>query len=269
MPNIGRSLTSGQRSNSLPKRAESLRISSEARANLGRDIGRVFISKIAPAEARAIEATTQSSLELVPEELVINFVMELHFLRLHKSTEQARAAVRRRFFQVSVAALHIFAKQLRCPRGVAEILNRRVDVVRQIALRLAEVLDLRRVAVETRLEDGMQHHIRIGIRSHSAHFYAHALLVADRNADHRAAIHCRRLELIRSFEVRIEAAVRVDARIHQQAKIIAMRQNAVHEVPAKLGELFLSLRIPENVLTLFTIDTFVCMPLPFTPTTGF
>src|SRR5271155_796468 len=165
MPNIGRSLTSGQRSNSLPKRAESLRISSEARANLGRDIGRVFISKIAPAEARAIETSMQSFLELVPEKLVINFVVELHFLRLHKSTEQARAAVRRRFLQVSISALHIFAEQLCRPRGVAEILNRRVDVVRQIALRLAEVLDLRCVAVEAGLEDRMQHHVGVRIRS--------------------------------------------------------------------------------------------------------
>src|SRR5579862_3870545 len=146
MPNIGRSLTSGQRSNSSPKSAESLRISSEARANFGRDIGRVFISKIAPAEARAIEATTQSFLELVPEELVIHLVVELHFLCLYECPQQARAAVRRPFLQVGVAALHVFAEQLRRPRGVAEILNRRVDVVGQKTLRLTQVFNVRCVA---------------------------------------------------------------------------------------------------------------------------
>ena len=56
-----------------------------------------------------------------------------------------------------------------------------------------------------------------------AHFDARAALVADRDADHRAAIDGRRLELVGRFEVRVETAVGVDAGVEQQAEIVAVR----------------------------------------------
>ena len=75
------------------------------------------------------------------------------------------------------------------------------------------------------------HHVRIRVRRDGAHFDAHAALVADRDADHGAAIDGRRLDLIRRLEMRIEPAIGVDAGIEQQAEVVAVRENAVDERP--------------------------------------
>src|SRR5262249_5542394 len=160
---IGRSFTSGQRCNSSANSADSLRISSELRENLGRDRGRLFIgdsmcNKIAPAVAGAIVATTRTLLDLVPQELIIDLVMKRHFMSLHKGSQQTRATVRRSFLQISIASLHIFAEQLCRPRRIPEVVNRRIDVVRQVSLRLPQVLDRCRITIETRLENGMERH---------------------------------------------------------------------------------------------------------------
>src|SRR6266849_2509146 len=46
----------------------------------------------------------------------------------------------------------------------------------------------------------------------------------------------------------VEPAVGVHAGVEDQANVIAMRENSVHELPAQLAELFLALRIPEKIL---------------------
>ena len=89
-----------------------------------------------------------ASLELVPEVLVVNVVVVLHLRRFHERSQQARTAIGRSLLQVGVAALHILAQQLGRPVSVAEVLQRVVDVVRQIAFGLAQVLDLRGLALK-------------------------------------------------------------------------------------------------------------------------
>ena len=58
----------------------------------------------------------------------------------------------------------------------------------------------------------------------------------------------RSLDLVRSFEVRIKAAICIHAGIEQQANVVAMRQDAVEESPAHLAELLFALRVPEKIL---------------------
>ncbi len=48
-------------------------------------------------------------LELVPEELVVDLVVVLHFGRLHKRAKRACAAIRRGLLQVRIASLHVRA----------------------------------------------------------------------------------------------------------------------------------------------------------------
>jgi hypothetical protein len=49
-------------------------------------------------------------LELIPQILVVNLVMELHFLGLHNGSEQTGAAVRRSFFEIGIAGFHVLAE---------------------------------------------------------------------------------------------------------------------------------------------------------------
>ena len=79
----------------------------------------------------------------------------LHFGRLYKRAERTRAAVRGSLLEVCVTALNISAQQLRGPFRFLEIFQRRVDVVWQVAFCLAQVLDLRGVAIQAGLEDGV------------------------------------------------------------------------------------------------------------------
>src|SRR5262249_34330050 len=75
----------------------------------------------------------------------------------------------------------------------------------------------------------------------------HAAMVADGDADHGAAIHGRCHDLVRRFKVRVQTPIGVDAGVQRQADIVAVGQNAIHERPAQLGELFLSFGIPKQV----------------------
>jgi hypothetical protein len=84
-----------------------------------------------------------------------------------------------------------------------------------------------------------------------AHLDAHAAFVADGDADHGAAVDRRRFELVRRFEMRIEAAIGVDAGIQHQAEVVSVGENAVEEFIAELAELFFALGIPEQILVFF------------------
>ena len=53
-------------------------------------------------------------LEKVPEELVVNLVVELHFGRFHEGAELARAAIGGSLFQIRVAGFYILAMTLLC-----------------------------------------------------------------------------------------------------------------------------------------------------------
>ena len=73
----------------------------------------------APAEirARAFFAfrSRSGALELVPEELIVNLVVELNLWPLHDRAQQPGAAVGGSLLQVAVAALHVVAEQRRHP----------------------------------------------------------------------------------------------------------------------------------------------------------
>ncbi len=118
--------------------------------------------------------------------------------------------------------------------------------------------------LEYRIED----QVRVGVGADGTDFHPHTLLVADGDAHHRAAIDSGSHELIGGFEVRIEAAIGVDARIQQHADVIAVGQNAIDKFPAQLAELLFALSSQKRFLPFSLMETLVCMPLPFTPTTG-
>src|SRR5581483_3330103 len=106
-------------------------------------------------------------------------------------------------------------------------------------------------AVDAGLEHCQHDHIRVRVGSHGTNLDAHALFVADRNADHGAAINSRRLDLVWRLEVRIETAISVHAGIQQQANIVPVSENAVHERPSELAELLFAFGIPEKVFAVF------------------
>src|ERR1700687_1192032 len=103
-----------------------------------------------PSTARI---TTRLQLELVPKVLVVYIVVVLHFGRFHERAQQAGTAIGRCLLQIGVAALHVLAQQLRSPVCLAKVVERLVDIIRQVAFGLAQVLDLRRAAIESSLED--------------------------------------------------------------------------------------------------------------------
>src|SRR5882724_13714148 len=106
----------------------------------------------APIEDALIQRQA-GKLELSPQQLVIDIVVELYLARLYNRTEQASATICRSLFQVGVAPLHILTQQLCRPLCFAEVFERCVDVIRQITLRLSQVIDLRRLSVKSALED--------------------------------------------------------------------------------------------------------------------
>src|SRR5215471_2731182 len=61
-------------------------------------------------------------LKQVPEELVVHFVVILHFRRFDKGTQAARATVRRRSLQIRVPRFHVRTQQCADPLGLFEIL---------------------------------------------------------------------------------------------------------------------------------------------------
>src|SRR6267378_1429934 len=73
-------------------------------------------------------------LEEVPEELVVYFVVILDFRHFDECAEGPRAAVGSGALQIGVPSLHVPAEQLRGPVSLLEIFERRIDVVREVAL---------------------------------------------------------------------------------------------------------------------------------------
>src|SRR5271166_419278 len=203
---------------------------------------------ILPAKAESMARVNGGGLEHVPEELVVDLVVILDFRWFDEGAEVAGAAVRGSFLQVGVAALDVLAEQLGSPLCLLEVLEGGIDVVRQVAFGLAQILDFGGVAINAGFEDGIQSEIRVGIGRHGTNFDAHALFVADGNADHRTAIHRRSLDLVGGLKVRVEAAESIHAGIQNQADVIAVGQDAIHEGPAELAELLFALGIPEEVL---------------------
>src|SRR4029077_7027140 len=133
------------------------------------------------------------------------------------SAKGTRTAIRGGTLQFRVAAFDVGTQELGGPFGLLEVFNSGVDVVRQKALRRTEILDLGSLAVQSRLEDRVHHHVRIRVRSDGAHFGAHAALVANGDPHHRAAVDGRSIELIGRFEVRVEAAIGIYAGVEKQA----------------------------------------------------
>src|SRR6267378_3183621 len=202
----------------------------------------------APESAGAFCTTfAEIFLELVPQELVVHLVVELDLGDFHYGPQRARTAVRRAAFQIRVAGLDVSSEERRGPLRLLEVFQRRVNVVREVPLRRAQILDLGDLAVEAGLEDGIHDHVGVRVGSNGAHLRAHALLVAYGDTHHGAAVDRRSIELIGRLEVRVQPAVGVDAGIDQQADIVAMAENAIHELPTELAELLLALGIPEEV----------------------
>src|SRR4029077_9177938 len=94
----------------------------------------------APVKPNGESNDLRPSLEEVPEELVVHFVVVLHFRRFYKRAKRPWATVGGSAFQIGIAALHVRAEQLGGPVGFLEIINRGVDVVRQIPFGLTQVL---------------------------------------------------------------------------------------------------------------------------------
>src|SRR5690242_4570321 len=96
-------------------------------------------------------------LKLVPEILIVNFMVELHLWAFYHCAQQTSAAVGRRLFQICITPFHILAEQLRRPLGRPEILDRSVDVIRKIPLSLAQIFQVGGVAFDASLEDAEHH----------------------------------------------------------------------------------------------------------------
>src|ERR1700736_1055524 len=67
-------------------------------------------------------SATPSLLENIPEQLVVNIVVELNLARLHDGSQQTWATIGRGLLQVGIPGFHILAQDLRRPRGVTEVL---------------------------------------------------------------------------------------------------------------------------------------------------
>src|ERR1035441_7300638 len=186
-------------------------------------------------------------LEHIPERLVVDLVVELHFAALDDGAQFARAAVGRGQLQFGIAALYVFAQNRFDPGGRLEVRDGLLDVVGQIASAGAQVLRLGDLAVEAGLEDAVEREIGVGVRGHGADFRAHGAVVADGNADHGAAIDGRGANLVGSLEVRVQTPVGVYAGVEDQAQVQRAGQDAVEEVPAEGVQLLFALLIPEQI----------------------
>src|SRR5260370_1742179 len=107
-----------------------------------------------------------NGLEQVPQKLVIHFVVMLQFGRLHIRAESTRTAISRSAFQVDVAAFHVRPEELGGPLGFFKIFYGHVDVVREVPLGRAQILDFRGFAFEPRFENGVDDEVRIGVWRH-------------------------------------------------------------------------------------------------------
>src|ERR1017187_4492236 len=189
----------------------------------------------------------QFALEHIPERLVIDRVVELHFRAFYAGSQFARRPVGGGLLQVGIAALHIGAKNLCDPLRCLEIVDRRLDVVRQELAAATEAFGFRDLPVDTGLEDAVERQVGVGVRGHGANFSAHGAVIADGHADHGATIDGRGANLVGGLEMRIEPPVGVDAGIEDKAKVQRVGENAVEETPAKFGELLLAFLVPEEI----------------------
>src|SRR5271166_1407054 len=156
-------------------------------------------------------------LEQVPQRLVVDLVVILHLGAFDEGSQCARAAVSGGLFQFGIAALHVSAENLRDPGRVLEILNGRLNVVRQVASASAQIFGTGDFAVEAGFEDAVEREVRVGVRGHGANFSAHGAVVADGNTHHGAAINGGGANLIGRFEMRVKTAIGVHAGVEDQA----------------------------------------------------
>jgi len=80
-------------------------------------------------------------------------------------------------------------------------------------------------SIDSRLENAVENQIRIGIGATDRTSTRMLLSFSDRNTDHRSAINRRADNLVRSLEVRVEAAERINARIQRKANVVAVTQD--------------------------------------------
>jgi len=183
-----------------------------------------------------LDPWTPGPLELTPEVLIRDFVVELHLRGLDACAEGLRAAVRLRLFDVHVALVHFGTEQFRHELAAFEETDAVIDVVGQElgarAPRFGVLVSQR--PFQSRAEQRVERQVRVGVRCNRPHLDTRRLLVAQRDAHHRAAVHRRRLDLVRRLVVRVEPAIGVDARIERQADLLATREDAVDEAPPGL-----------------------------------
>jgi hypothetical protein len=82
-----------------------------------------FISseKNALAEYQGVLWWNGFVLEQIPEELVVDLMVELHLWRFDEGPQRARAAIRGGLLQIGVTPLNIFAEKRRCPICFSEV----------------------------------------------------------------------------------------------------------------------------------------------------
>src|ERR1700729_3473249 len=102
--------------------------------------GDVFRQSLGPA--------VPPTLKHIPKVLVIDVVVVLHLRRFHKRAQQPWAPIRGRLLQIRVSLFDVASQQRIGPLRSMEVLQCGVDVIRQEPLRLANILDLRRLPVE-------------------------------------------------------------------------------------------------------------------------
>ena len=112
---------------------------------------------------------------------------------------------------------------------------------------IAKVVNLRDFAVDAGFEDGVHREVGVGVGGYGANLGAHRARVADGHADHGATVDGRCADLIGRFEVRIEAAIGIDAGVEDEAEIERVAEDAIKELPAEFGELLLALFVPEEI----------------------
>src|SRR4026209_809252 len=190
--------------------------------------------------------------ELIPEVLVRDLVVELDLLALDARPERLGAALGGGELQLRVLLVYLGAEQLLGVLARLEEPDRVVDVVRQEAraVLLVLVVEVAERALEPGLEDREDRQVGVDVGRDRADLDAGRALVADRDADHRAAVLGRDLDLVRRLEVRVEAAVRVDARVEDQADVVGVRQDPVQEAPGEARQAVLALLVVEGVLAL-------------------
>src|SRR4051794_26774021 len=93
------------------------------------------------------------TLEHVPKELVVNFMVILDFRYFDERSQATRATIGCGLLEVGIPSLYVFTEQAGIPGGVSEVLERGVNIVRQVTFRTTQVVDLGGLAVQTGFED--------------------------------------------------------------------------------------------------------------------